>query len=113
MRLEKTRGVFLFSTWKDVLCEATYLDYYPQERKHSVEDWRKHIDHCVDIPRQKLICYAIPILITYNWLRSDYNPYTNSMYSTSLEAIRLLLGAVERCGIPHDSVPTAVLLTTI
>ena len=87
------------------LWEATYPDYYPQEKNHSVEDWRMHIDHCADMLRQKLMCDADTSLITYNWLYHHRNPHPNFHVQHKCRSYDQLLHAVESYGIPHDLIP--------
>ncbi|KAL4938419.1 hypothetical protein BDV06DRAFT_56530 [Aspergillus oleicola] len=56
----------------NMLRQATYWDYYAPRRVEWGKDpgtLRYHLDHCIDILRQKLICDADVGMITYVWAK--------------------------------------------
>ncbi|KAL2060127.1 hypothetical protein VTL71DRAFT_9949 [Oculimacula yallundae] len=54
---------------------ATYMEYY--ESKHAFGDhWlRNHVDHCIDMIRQRLTCTADIGLVTAVWVDGYSEPY--------------------------------------
>ncbi|KAJ6783184.1 hypothetical protein PWT90_07875 [Aphanocladium album] len=61
-------------------CLATYWDYY-QFRSVEFSDEpamvRTHLDHCVEILRQNLMCKADGAVILHRWVENNPNPYPN------------------------------------
>ncbi|KAI0927033.1 hypothetical protein AcV5_007676 [Taiwanofungus camphoratus] len=62
----------------NMLRKYTYPDYYPElqdlwnTRPHFI---RSHLDHCVEIIRQNLMCAADVGVITYDWLEGWDIPF--------------------------------------
>jgi hypothetical protein len=66
----------------NLLWQATHPAWY--NGTHPREAWldnpatqRIHLDHCVDILRQKLMCDADTGIVTLNWVRGRRTPYPN------------------------------------
>lgn len=64
-----------------ILWQATHQDYY---LKKGAPPWvdsaptrQKHLDHCVDMLRQKLMCDADVGVFNYNWVKGRSRPYPN------------------------------------
>ena len=49
----------------NMLREFVYRDYYPD--KHTMEAQIDHLDHCIDLLRQVLMCHSDISLHTYGW----------------------------------------------
>ncbi|KAF2111192.1 hypothetical protein BDV96DRAFT_603315 [Lophiotrema nucula] len=72
-------GIHLIHCVKS-LWQATYPSYYTDQRTMSRKEaleWHRHLDHCADVLRQKLMCDADANLITYNWIQNHYAPKPN------------------------------------
>jgi len=56
----------------NLLRKYTYQDYYGSilgnELSDTSEIIRQHLDHCIEVLRQVLLCNADPGLITWNWV---------------------------------------------
>ncbi|KAF9560661.1 hypothetical protein CPC08DRAFT_707948 [Agrocybe pediades] len=63
----------------DVLRKYTYHGHYetfdPIFTYPTPDIFRKHLDHCVDIIRQNLMCSADVGMITYEWVKGVSVPY--------------------------------------
>ncbi|KAF7880372.1 uncharacterized protein EAF02_007218 [Botrytis sinoallii] len=76
------------------LWRHTYPAYYKEAaRKIEINDqeWHDHMDHCVDMLRQKLMCDADVHLVTYNWLKGHDAPHPNfntARQCRSFEAVK-------------------------
>ncbi|POR38201.1 Uncharacterized protein TPAR_01601 [Tolypocladium paradoxum] len=70
----------------------TYRDYYdrPENRPAEFTDseviLRKHVDHCIDMLRQALICHGDAGIVTYYWVK-EYGLYPD--FSTQHKCRRL------------------------
>ncbi|KAI9803591.1 MAG: hypothetical protein M1825_001934 [Sarcosagium campestre] len=82
---EKYGGGFMASleTFHQLHCvnlirQYTYKEYY-QDRSSSFKDppelLRTHVDHCLEMLRQKLMCDADVGVITYNWVEIRDQPW--------------------------------------
>ncbi|KAL5386142.1 hypothetical protein DPSP01_004226 [Paraphaeosphaeria sporulosa] len=93
----------LHNLWK-----THYPEYYTEEAKFATEnreEWLEHVDHCVDMLRQKLVCDADPGLITYNWLENHYNPHPNFNVQHKCRDYNRLLDASARYGVEMSVLP--------
>lgn len=93
----------LHNLWK-----THYPEYYTEEAKFAKEhpdEWLEHVDHCVDMLRQKLVCDADPGLITYSWLKNHYNPHPNFNVEHKCRSWDKLLNASEKFGVDVASLP--------
>ncbi|TEY43142.1 hypothetical protein BOTCAL_0378g00080 [Botryotinia calthae] len=76
------------------LWRHTYPDYYREAArkiKTNDQEWHDHMDHCVDMLRQKLMCDADVHLVTYNWLKGHDAPHPNfntARQCRSFEAVK-------------------------
>jgi hypothetical protein len=52
-----------------------------------------HIDHCLDIPRQSIMCHADVEALTYNWRKTQHNPFPD----TGVEKVCRDFDALLRC----------------
>ncbi|KAJ5933964.1 hypothetical protein N7454_006293 [Penicillium verhagenii] len=62
----------------NMLRQASYEDYYrdkPGPWEDSPEILRFHLDHCIDILRQKLMCDADAGILTYIWVEGHKEPF--------------------------------------
>ncbi|KAF9554912.1 hypothetical protein CPC08DRAFT_712486 [Agrocybe pediades] len=68
----------------NLLRKYTYLDEYPQVKKMFAKRpkfMRSHLDHCIEIMRQNLMCNADVGIISYDWIAGyelpfpDFNTY--------------------------------------
>ncbi|KAE9401368.1 hypothetical protein BT96DRAFT_773808, partial [Gymnopus androsaceus JB14] len=62
----------------NMLRKYTYNDYYKEFDKAFTVDpekFRTHLDHCVEILRQELMCIADVGVITYEWVDGWELPY--------------------------------------
>ncbi|KAF1976826.1 hypothetical protein BU23DRAFT_551264 [Bimuria novae-zelandiae CBS 107.79] len=87
----------LHNLWK-----THYPEYYTEEAnfaKERPEEWLEHVDHCVDMLRQKLMCDADPGLITYSWLKNHHNPHPNFNVEHKCRSYDKLLEASARYGV--------------
>ena len=93
----------LHNLWK-----THYPEYYTEEArfaKENPEEWLEHVDHCVDMLRQKLMCDADPGLITYSWLKNHHNPHPNFNVEHKCRSYDRLLGASSKYGVDLDTFP--------
>ncbi|KAK1993874.1 hypothetical protein LX36DRAFT_585434, partial [Colletotrichum falcatum] len=59
----------------NVIREQVYREFYPD--KHSKEKQLEHVDHCIDMIRQVLMCHGDLSVQTYTWI-DDYRwPWPN------------------------------------
>ncbi|KAI4271112.1 MAG: hypothetical protein L6R38_006932 [Xanthoria sp. 2 TBL-2021] len=93
---------------KNFIREYTHKDYY-ESRSPSFTDppemVRTHVDHCIEILRQKLTCDADVGVITYNWVAVRDLPWPNF---NVLHKCRNFDGVVEwskKHNAPYDGVP--------
>ncbi|RAH55362.1 hypothetical protein BO85DRAFT_479814 [Aspergillus piperis CBS 112811] len=65
----------------DLLRKGIHMDYYKDKDEHFVNQTDEriffHLDHCVDILRQTLMCNDDLSLVTYNWVQGLEIPYPN------------------------------------
>ncbi|KAI2882010.1 hypothetical protein CBS11852_9738 [Aspergillus niger] len=62
----------------NMLRQASYEDYYkdkPGPWEDSPQILRHHLDHCIDILRQKLMCDADVGILTYVWVKGHKDPF--------------------------------------
>ncbi|KAJ6149038.1 Protein of unknown function DUF3328 [Penicillium samsonianum] len=58
----------------------TYQDYYKEEQAEfsdSPSTQRTHIDHCIEMLRQFVMCHADTNLVSANWVAGSNSPYPN------------------------------------
>ncbi|OSX62425.1 hypothetical protein POSPLADRAFT_1142692, partial [Postia placenta MAD-698-R-SB12] len=65
----------------DMLRRHTYFDYY-EPIKHSIppgdaEFYRIHLDHCIEMLRQRILCTGDVGMITFDWVKGHKKPYPN------------------------------------
>ncbi|KAL1610822.1 hypothetical protein SLS60_002493 [Paraconiothyrium brasiliense] len=85
-----------------------YPDFYTEEAKFAKEhrdEWLEHVDHCVDMLRQKLMCDADSGLITYSWLKNHYNPHPNFNVQHKCRDYDRLLDASAKHGFDMERLP--------
>lgn len=62
------------------LRQSTYMEYY-KTRVISFQDApeivRTHIDHCIEMIRQAIMCQSDLGVLTYNWVEVQENPWPN------------------------------------
>lgn len=93
----------LHNLWK-----THYPEYYVEEAKFAQEhpdEWLEHVDHCVDMLRQKLMCDADSGLVTYSWLKNHYNPHPNFNVEHKCRNYNKLLDAATRYGVGLETFP--------
>ncbi|KAL8660536.1 MAG: hypothetical protein Q9202_006459 [Teloschistes flavicans] len=115
-RLADYQGGQMFATLEvfhqlhclNLIREYTYKDYY-ESRSPSFTDppemVRTHVDHCIEILRQKLMCDADVGVITYNWVAIRGLPWPNF---NVVHQCRNFDGVVEwgkRHNAPYNGVP--------
>ncbi|OQV01658.1 hypothetical protein CLAIMM_06972 [Cladophialophora immunda] len=64
----------------DLLRKHTHLKYYESKDISFVNQSniiRAHLDHCINILRQNILCHADTTLLTYNWIKGYDSPYPN------------------------------------
>ncbi|KJA18657.1 hypothetical protein HYPSUDRAFT_106902, partial [Hypholoma sublateritium FD-334 SS-4] len=63
----------------NVLRKYLHFDYYGKEDPFFTESepktYRKHLEHCIEILRQSLMCTAHNNMITFEWVRGFSTPY--------------------------------------
>ncbi|EOO03145.1 hypothetical protein UCRPA7_1339 [Phaeoacremonium minimum UCRPA7] len=64
----------------DLVRKYTYYDYYMEKQDEEAFSnpphvLRVHIDHCIDMLRQFVMCNADPGLVTYFWVEGRPTPY--------------------------------------
>lgn len=65
----------------NMLRRHTYFDYY-EPIKHSnppgdAEFYRIHLDHCIEMLRQRIMCTGDVGMITFDWVKGHKKPYPN------------------------------------
>ena len=61
--------------------QYTYKDYYanltspPQAFTDSEAVLRKHVDHCIDMIRQVLMCHSDVTIVTHSWVDAYETPF--------------------------------------
>ncbi|CCM06398.1 uncharacterized protein FIBRA_08657 [Fibroporia radiculosa] len=64
----------------NMLRQYSYVEHYPEiQRDISIRPrfFRDHLDHCLEMLRQNLMCYADTALITYDWVAGVPKPFPN------------------------------------
>ena len=61
----------------EVLWKNTWPDYYDPEAGDADSLFRKHLDHCADIVRQKLMCDGDVTPLTFSWVKGISHPVPN------------------------------------
>ncbi|OSX62449.1 hypothetical protein POSPLADRAFT_1142351 [Postia placenta MAD-698-R-SB12] len=62
----------------NVLRKHTYYEYYKDTESAILEGpqaYRTHLDHCVDMLRQHILCNADVGLVTNDWVKGHKTPY--------------------------------------
>ncbi|KAG1740969.1 hypothetical protein EDB19DRAFT_1707111, partial [Suillus lakei] len=62
------------------LRKASWLEYYESidiSFQDSPETVRQHLDHCIEMTRQNVMCNADVTMITWNWVQGHTDPYPN------------------------------------
>lgn len=68
--------------------------------------WRIHLDHCIEILRQVIMCRSDVTMVTYNWVEGLDNPYPNFNVPHQCRDFEKILDWVEdhRIHIPQSKV---------
>ncbi|KZT69728.1 hypothetical protein DAEQUDRAFT_726394 [Daedalea quercina L-15889] len=64
----------------NMLRKRTYWDYYApldDSYQRNPDFYRVHLDHCIELLRQSLMCTADVGLITFDWVAEHRNPWPN------------------------------------
>ncbi|PCH36658.1 hypothetical protein WOLCODRAFT_82383, partial [Wolfiporia cocos MD-104 SS10] len=64
----------------NMLRQHTYFDYYSQFNEDYQADpdfYRIHLDHCLEMMRQIMMCTGDVGTITFDWVRGHKSPYPN------------------------------------
>ncbi|EPS98712.1 hypothetical protein FOMPIDRAFT_1031360 [Fomitopsis schrenkii] len=64
----------------NMLRKRTYWDHYgplDDTYQRDPDFYRVHLDHCIDLLRQTLMCSADVGLITFDWVAEKHNPWPN------------------------------------
>ncbi|KAG1718418.1 uncharacterized protein EDB91DRAFT_1297460, partial [Suillus paluster] len=64
----------------NLLRKATWFEYYgPIEPsfQNPPEILRMHLDHCIEMMRQNIMCNADVTMITWDWVEGHKSPYPN------------------------------------
>ncbi|KAG2127963.1 hypothetical protein DEU56DRAFT_742122, partial [Suillus clintonianus] len=64
----------------NILRRASYGDYYRSSDyalNGSPEIWRTHLDHCIEMLRQNIMCRGDVSMVTYDWVEGDELPSPN------------------------------------
>lgn len=63
----------------NLLRKATWSDYYESanDSSHSAEAAHQHLDHCIEMMRQNIMCNADVTMITWYWVQGHTVPYPN------------------------------------
>ncbi|KAF9885961.1 hypothetical protein FE257_012136 [Aspergillus nanangensis] len=67
----------------NLIRQHSYKEYYevdgrrPPGLTDSQATLRHHLDHCIDILRQNIMCYGDTSVITHNWVQGFQFPYPN------------------------------------
>ncbi|KAJ6597464.1 hypothetical protein DFH09DRAFT_1131916 [Mycena vulgaris] len=62
----------------NMLRKVTYKDHYPEVQNLELkrpEFFRNHLDHCIEIIRQNLMCAGDVGVITYDWVKGWETPF--------------------------------------
>lgn len=58
----------------NMLRQATYPDSY-DHNETTPEVWRSHLDHCVEMLRQQIMCTGDVGLLVFHWVEGHVNPW--------------------------------------
>ncbi|KAG1805895.1 hypothetical protein EV424DRAFT_1647224 [Suillus variegatus] len=62
----------------DMLRRASWGDKYSDHDDHDTpEDYRIHLDHCIEILRQNIMCRGDVTMLTYDWVEGVEDPFPN------------------------------------
>ncbi|KAG1787783.1 uncharacterized protein HD556DRAFT_940453 [Suillus plorans] len=62
----------------DMLRRASWGDKYSDHDDHDTpEDYRIHLDHCIEILRQNVMCRGDVTMLTYDWVEGVEDPFPN------------------------------------
>ncbi|KAG2063187.1 hypothetical protein BDR04DRAFT_1111767 [Suillus decipiens] len=63
----------------NLLHKATWLEYYGSTDvfQMPLEKVRRHLDHCIEMIRQNIMCHADVTMITWYWVEGHTVPYPN------------------------------------
>ncbi|KAF1952563.1 hypothetical protein CC80DRAFT_572307, partial [Byssothecium circinans] len=99
--------IALFDTMHHLHCvrelwKSAYPNYYTAAQRLTPsqhDDYIAHLDHCVDMLRQKLMCDSSSHLITYNWLKGHSHPHPNFNVEHKCKSYDDILEMEDRWGI--------------
>lgn len=64
----------------NLIRKATYYDYYKDKAVEFTDvpnTVRLHIDHCIEMTRQNIMCHADVGLMSSHWIKDYPRPYSN------------------------------------
>ncbi|KAG1895122.1 uncharacterized protein F5891DRAFT_1281289 [Suillus fuscotomentosus] len=62
----------------DMLRRASWSDKYSDHDDHDTpENYRIHLDHCIEILRQNIMCRGDVTILTYDWVEGVEDPFPN------------------------------------
>ncbi|KAI1126956.1 hypothetical protein F5Y10DRAFT_266668 [Nemania abortiva] len=95
----------------NIIRQFTYLDYYmrPENLPMSFTDpepiLRSHIDHCIDMLRQALLCQGDVGIVTYNWVK-PWGPYPDFSTHHKCRKLDNIIAWADKNPVPdHDPEP--------
>ncbi|KAG0704005.1 hypothetical protein DFH29DRAFT_802565 [Suillus ampliporus] len=81
---EKNGGGFMVSTESlhqlhclNLLRKASWFEYYGPLFQDEPKVVRMHLDHCIEMIRQNIMCNADVTMITWDWVEGHKHPYPN------------------------------------
>ncbi|KAG0697868.1 hypothetical protein DFH29DRAFT_1003354 [Suillus ampliporus] len=63
----------------DMLRRVSWGDHYYHhgDMHESPEDFRTHVDHCIEMLRQIIMCHGDVTMLTYDWVKGVKDPFPN------------------------------------
>ncbi|KAG2346600.1 hypothetical protein BDR05DRAFT_997555 [Suillus weaverae] len=63
----------------DMLRRVSWGDHYSHhgDKEESPEEFRTHLDHCIEMLRQNLMCRGDVTMLTYDWVAGLKDPFPN------------------------------------
>ncbi|KAK2011971.1 hypothetical protein LZ32DRAFT_320239 [Colletotrichum eremochloae] len=59
----------------DMIRRYTYPEFYPVDKFRTRKEFmRDHIEHCIDMLRQALMCFGDTGLVTFHWVEDTRVP---------------------------------------
>lgn len=58
--------------------QSTWGGHYTQhdlDFNHNPDEWRIHLDHCIEMLRQNIMCRSDVTMVTYDWVEGFDDPY--------------------------------------